>query len=121
LKKRGLMNMLVQSMENMQKDHTLRRDVAIMTYQMDSTNKVPAKKVQAIIDEAVAISTKFVVEAIPKAMEELGDDELVGCVVSAGDHILTRLNIKAKRHSEEDQQDQQKRTSSSTPTSNRLK
>jgi ribonucleotide reductase beta subunit family protein with ferritin-like domain len=93
LKKRGLMPGLCSSNEFISRDEGLHCDFACLLYQKYLVNKLPAKRVQKIIRDAVDIERNFVTNALP--VELIGMNSTLMCqyVEFCADRLLQSLGV----------------------------
>lgn len=90
IKKRGLMPGLTFSNELISRDEALHTEFAVLLYSK-LLNKVPKKKVQDMIREAVEIEKEFILEAIPCRMIGMNSDLMVKYIEFVADRLTVQL------------------------------
>lgn len=93
LKKRGLMPGLCTSNEFISRDEGLHCDFACLLYRKYLINKLPVKRVQKIIRDAVNIERKFVKEALPVELIGMNSKLMSQYVEFCADRLLQSLGV----------------------------
>jgi ribonucleoside-diphosphate reductase beta chain len=91
LKKRGLMPGLTFSNELISRDEGLHCDFACLLYNDHLINKLPVKKVEKIITDAVEIEKEFVTDAIPVKLIGMNSDLMCQYIEFVADRLLLEL------------------------------
>jgi len=98
LKKRGLMPGLSFSNELISRDEGLHCDFACLLYTRHLKNKLPEKRVQAIIKDAVEIEKEFVVDALPVKLIGMNADLMSQYIEFVADRLLVELGCAKIYH-----------------------
>ena len=93
LKKRGLMPGLCSSNEFISRDEGLHCDFACLLYKRYLVNKLPERRVQKIIKDAVNIEKKFVKEALPVELIGMNSNLMAQYVEFCADRLLQSLGV----------------------------
>ena len=93
LKKRGLMPGLAFSNELISRDEGLHCDFACLLYKKHLTNRLPPKRVQSIIKDAVSIERDFVTKAIPVELIGMNSKLMCQYVEFCADRLLQSLGV----------------------------
>jgi ribonucleotide reductase beta subunit family protein with ferritin-like domain len=92
LKKRGLMPGLAAANEFISRDEGLHCDFACLLYTMLET-PVPTRRVQEIIDTAVACEIEFVSDALPVSLLGMNASEMGQYIRFCADRLLVALGV----------------------------
>ena len=91
LKKRGLMPGLTFSNELISRDEGMHMDFACLLHGKHVVNKVPKKRIEEIIKDAVEIEKEFVVDAIPVRLIGMNADLMSQYIEFVADRLLVEL------------------------------
>eukprot|EP01042_Synura_sphagnicola_P030324 gene30324-39075_t len=93
LKKRGLMPGLCFSNELISRDEGMHCDFACLIYSK-LVNQLPQKRIYEIIEDAVAIESEFVSDAIPVELIGMNSKLMVQYIQFVADRLLVALNCE---------------------------
>ena len=97
LKERNLMKGLCSSNEFISRDEGLHTEFAVLLYSK-LHNRLPVKTVHAIFEEAVAIESDFITEAIPCSMLGMNSDLMIEYIKYVADRLLSQLGYEKIWH-----------------------
>ena len=93
LKKRGLMPGLTHSNELISADEALHTDFAVLLYSK-LLRKLTAAQIYEIVEEAVAIETEFICEALPCRLIGMNSDMMTRYIKFVADRLLLQLGYE---------------------------
>jgi ribonucleoside-diphosphate reductase beta chain len=91
LKKRGLMPGLSFSNELISRDEGLHCDFACLLYTKHIVNKLPKKRIEEIIVNAVEIEKEFIIDALPVKLIGMNSDLMAQYIEFVADRLLVEL------------------------------
>ncbi len=99
LKKRGLMPGLTFSNELISRDEGLHTDFACLLYKNHIVNKLPKEKVYEIIESALNIEKKFILESLPVDLIGMNSKLMSQYLEFVADRLLISLGLEKKYNS----------------------
>ena len=91
LKKRGLMPGLTFSNELISRDEGLHCDFACLLYMNHIVNKLPKKRIEEIITNAVEIEKEFIIDALPVKLIGMNSEMMGQYIEFVADRLLSEL------------------------------
>ncbi len=95
MRKRGLMPGLCFANELISRDEGLHTDFACLIYSM-LENKIPEEKIQEIIEGAVSVEKKFIIESLPCSLIGMSADLMQTYIEFVADRLLLELGCKKR-------------------------
>tara|TARA_Y100000389_G_C17455038_1_gene517555 strand:+ start:1504 stop:2343 length:840 start_codon:yes stop_codon:yes gene_type:complete len=95
MRKRGLMPGLCFANELISRDEGLHTDFACLIYSM-LENKIPEEKIQEIIEGAVSVEKKFIIESLPCSLIGMSADLMQTYIEFVADRLLVELGCEKR-------------------------
>ena len=95
MRKRGLMPGLCFANELISRDEGLHTDFACLIYSM-LENKIPEEKIQEIIEGAVSVEKKFIIESLPCSLIGMSADLMQTYIEFVADRMLVELGCEKR-------------------------